>query len=113
MKPCHRPRLVPPPASCRPGPGSGEVSPEKWNPLHDEEACPCALNQRREVRRHDVSADAAAKIVGVPLRPLFRWQKIHREERLRPNSRRLQRLHRPAGSHEIKQAVLDIRSVPV
>ena len=59
------------PAPCRSGPGSREVSPEKWNPLRDEGARLCALNPWWETRRHDAStADAAAKIVGVSLRTL-------------------------------------------
>ena len=113
MKPYHRSRPVPPPASCRSGQGSQEVSSEKWNLLRDEETRLCALNQWWEIRRHDVSADAAAKIVGVPLRILFRWQKLHREERLRPNSLWPQRLRRPTWSHELKQAIIDIRSAPM
>ena len=44
MKPYHRSRPVPPPVSCRSGPGSREESPEKWNLLRDEEARLCALN---------------------------------------------------------------------
>ena len=72
MKPYHWSRPVPPPASCRFGPGSREASPEKWNLLRDEEAHLCALNPWWEVRRHDVSADAAAEIVGISLRILCR-----------------------------------------
>ena len=99
------------PAPCRSGPGSREVSPEKWNPLRDEGARLCALNPWWETRRHDAStADAAAKIVGVSLRTLFRWQKLHGEGRIRPNSRRLRH---PAWSHELKRAILDIRSAPM
>ena len=44
MKPYHRSRPIPPPASRRSGSGSREVSPEKWNLLRDEEARLCALN---------------------------------------------------------------------
>ena len=73
MKPYHRSRPVRSPASCRSGPGAREASPEKWNLLRDEEARLCALNSWWEIRRHDVSAATAAKIVGGSLRPLFHW----------------------------------------
>ena len=61
MRPYHRSRPVPPPASRRSGLGSREVSPEKWNLLRDEEARLCALNPWWEVRWHDMSVDAAGE----------------------------------------------------
>ncbi len=51
MKPYQRSRPIPPPASCRSGPGSREVSPDKWNLLRDEDARPCVLNSWWEIRR--------------------------------------------------------------
>ena len=113
MQPYHRSRPVPPSASCRSGLGSREVSPEKSNLLRDEKARLCALNPWEEIRRHDVSADAAVNIVGVSLRILFHRQKFHGEGRLRPNSRRAPRLRRPAWSHDLKQAIIDLRSAPM
>ena len=110
MKPYHRSRPVPPPASRRSGPGSREMSPEKWNLLRDEEACLCALNPWWEIRRHNVSADAPARIVGISLRAPFYRQQLHREGQLGPNSRRPRRLRHPAWSHELEQAILDILS---
>ena len=71
MKPYHRSRPAPPLASCRSGPGS-RGGPEKWNFLRDEKARLCALNPWWDIRRHDASANAAAKIVGISLRTLFR-----------------------------------------
>ena len=73
MKPCHRSRPVPPPASCRSGLDSQEASQKKWNLLRDEEAHLCTLNQWWGIRRHDVSADAAGRLSAAP----FRWQKLH------------------------------------
>ena len=64
-------------------------------------------------RRHGVLADAAEKVADVSLRILCRGQKLFREGRLWSNSRRHGRMRRPAGSHELKPAILDLHSAPM
>ena len=64
-------------------------------------------------RRHGVRADAVEKMAGVSLRILCRGQKLFREGRLWSNSRRHGRMRRPAGPHELRQAILDLHSAPM
>ena len=74
-----------------------------------EPVCVCRTSGG-DPHRHGVRADSAEKMAGVSLRILCRGQKLFREGRLWPNSRRHGRRHRPAGPHELKPTILDLHS---
>jgi transposase InsO family protein len=64
-----------------------------------------AVRRWREGMRSGLSAEAAARIVGVPRSTLYRWEK-----RLEPQSRRPHRPRKPAWPPALVQAVEELRA---
>ena len=67
------------------------------------------LDRWHLARREGLAAGKAAEVVGVPRSTLFNWDRLRRQGRLEPRSRRPRRLRRTAWSAELVEAVLAAR----
>ena len=67
------------------------------------------LDRWHLARREGLTAGKAAEVVGVPRSTLFNWDRLRREGRLEPRSRRPWRLRRNAWSAELVKAVQEAR----
>ena len=67
------------------------------------------LDRWHLARREGVSAGKAAEVVGIPRSTLFNWDRLRRQGRLEPRSRRPWRLRRTAWSAELVKAVIEAR----
>ena len=67
------------------------------------------LDRWHLARREGLTAGKAAEVVGVPRSTLFNWDRLRRQGRLEPRSRRPRRLRRNAWSAKLAEAVREAR----
>ena len=67
------------------------------------------LDRWHLARREGLTAGKAAEVVGIPRSTLFNWDRLRRQGRLEPRSRRPLRLRRNAWSAKLVEAVQEAR----